>query len=128
MKKIVLVFLVILIFASLLAWLLLASNNPQTRELGKELGKIIGQAVFAALAGGIIVQEYNRQRERNAAINEFRKTVLRNFIRAYVGTKKSRRLLRARCRFSDGIDEGEKHLEISRKAAPLNHWRYVSSR
>lgn len=53
---------------------------------------------LVAVVGGIIVQEYNRRRERKEAINEFRKTVLRNLIQAYAGAKKSRRLLRARCR------------------------------
>ena len=116
MKKIGVVFLSILVCAIALAWLLITSENTQARELGKEIGKVTGQAIFAAIIGGIIVQEYNRLRERSAAINEFRKTILRNFIHSYVGAKKSRRLLRSRCRLCDGTEGSDSQLEISRLA------------
>jgi len=116
MRKVLFSFLSILACVALIVWLLITSNNPQVRELGKELGKLAGQVTLVAVVGGIIVQEYNRRRARHVAVNEFRKTILRNLIHSYVGTKKSRRLLRARFRVCDGPDNNKTRLELSKLA------------
>ncbi|HEX5717352.1 MAG TPA: hypothetical protein VF179_14425 [Thermoanaerobaculia bacterium] len=114
MKRIVAAFISILSAAALLVWLLLTHGNKQAQELGKELGKLTGQVTLVAVLGGIIVQEYNRRRERSEAVNEFRKTVLRNLIHAYAGAKKSRRLLRARCRLRNQLQGDDIRIEIPR--------------
>lgn len=116
MRKIALIFLSILAGITLLVWLLVTSKNPQLQELGKEIAKLTSQVTLVAVVGGIIVQEYNRGRQRTAAINEFRKTVLRNLIHSYVGVKKSRRLLRSRCRISGAPAGCEGQLQLSKLA------------
>jgi len=114
MRKIIVVFLLIVSFATILVWLLITSANKEARDLGKELGKLTGQVTLVAVMGGIIVQEYERRRKQSEAVNEFRKTVLRNLVHAYAGAKKIRRLLRTRCRCRYGQQADEVVIEIPR--------------
>jgi hypothetical protein len=110
-------FLSSILFADIVTvWLLITARNEQIRELGKELGILTGQAVIVAVIGGIVVQEYTRRRERTAAINEFKKTILKNLVHSYGEAKKSRRLLRARCRVRKNQSDGPKEVKVSRIA------------
>ena len=43
------------------------------------------------------IQEYNRARARKDAVNEFRRTILKDLSHAYADAKGVRRILRARC-------------------------------
>jgi hypothetical protein len=57
--------------------------------------KFLLQLIIVVLLGGILVQLYSRERDRDRALNEFRKDLLSGVTRAYNDTKKVRRMLRA---------------------------------
>jgi len=114
MIKLTAIFLSVLAGSTLVVCILMSSLDSDVRDLGKELGKVTAQVALVAVLGGVIVQEYNRKRDRKSAVNEFRRTILRQLIQAYTGTRKSQRLLRARCRVRDTGNGDEKRAEIPR--------------
>lgn len=81
-------------------------KNENTRVLGTDVLKLSIQLILIVVFGGILIQEYNRRRERKEALNEFRKTVFRELVRSYTDVKRIRRILRANC--VEGSDEKEK--------------------
>jgi hypothetical protein len=110
----VLLFLLILACAAALASDLIASQDKSKHQLGVELGKLVGQVLLVGVVGGIVLHEYNHRRERQAALNEFRRTPLRNLVDAYARTKKSRRLLRSGCRARGPLRSGQRQLVLRR--------------
>lgn len=85
----------------ILYFLLLNDEDTKLYKFGFELAKLTAQMILIAFFGGILLQEYNRKRERKEARNEFRKSILKDLHRAYTDTKKSRRVLRAKCTLKD---------------------------
>jgi hypothetical protein len=74
-----------------------ASGNEELRKLGYETIKLSIQLFLIVLFGGIVIQEYNRNRARKDAVNEFRRDILKNLSRVYSDVKGVRRILRAKC-------------------------------
>lgn len=69
---------------------------PPHGSMRFEIVKLLGQFFLVGVLGVVIsllVQDYNRQRDKEMLINDLRKTVLRDLIRAYSDTKKARRIL-----------------------------------
>jgi hypothetical protein len=66
-----------------------------------ELFKLSAQALLVAVAGGFLVQEYTRRRERESATNEFKRQLLTDLVHAYSKAKRARRSLRASLRSAD---------------------------
>ncbi len=87
-----------LVVVAVVVSFLLIWGGGEFARLGYKTIELAIQVFFVVIAGGLFVQEYNRGQARRTALNEFRKTLLRNLIRAYSDTKKVRRVLRARCR------------------------------
>jgi ppGpp synthetase/RelA/SpoT-type nucleotidyltranferase len=57
------------------------------------------QVVVIATLGGVVsllAQEFNRDREKREALNDFRKTLLSHLVQIFREAKKARRLLRAK--------------------------------
>ena len=75
----------------------LGRNDAALKQLGYDTIKLSIQLFLIVLFGGIFIQEYNRARARKDAINEFRRTFLKDLSRAYSDAKGVRRILRARC-------------------------------
>jgi hypothetical protein len=73
------------------------SGNKYMQKLSFEVDKFLIQFVLLTVAGGILLQTYNRRRERAEATQEFRRTVLRSLFDAFTDTKKARRIIRAKC-------------------------------
>jgi hypothetical protein len=72
------------------------TSSAKSGSLSFELIKLLVQFFLVGVLGVVIsllVQNYNRQRDREILINELRKAVLTNLIRAYSDTKKARRIL-----------------------------------
>lgn len=89
--------------ASLLAAaLMIRFGSTPMRELGWDTAKFTAQLLLVGLAGGVLLQEYSRDRAKRMAANEFRKLVMRSLLRAYSDTKRVRRMLRARCVATSG--------------------------
>jgi hypothetical protein len=82
-------------------WLMLfygkQNGNDDLTKLGYDTIKLSIQLILIVLFGGIFIQEYNRSRARKTAMNDFRRTTLRNLSRAYSDIKGVRRILRAKC-------------------------------
>ncbi|HEX8564492.1 MAG TPA: hypothetical protein VF648_02400 [Pyrinomonadaceae bacterium] len=74
-----------------------ANNEEELGKLGYETIKLSIQLFLIVLVGGIFIQEYNRARARKDAVNEFRRTFLRDLLRIYSDVKGARRILRAKC-------------------------------
>jgi hypothetical protein len=72
-------------------------GNANLTTLAYDTIKLSIQLILIVLIGGILIQDYNRHRERKTATNDFRRTTLRNLSRAYADIKGVRRLLRAKC-------------------------------
>ena len=68
---------------------------PTTDNLKYEFVKFLIQLLVIVIFGGILIQEYNRRRDRKQAFNELRKTLLANLINSYFKVKKARRILDA---------------------------------
>lgn len=98
MKRLFVIFSIGLFTVSLILYFLLKNNtDTELYKFGFDLAKLTAQMILIAFFGGILLQEYNRKRERKEARNEFRKSILKELHRAYTDTKKSRRILRAKC-------------------------------
>ncbi len=79
--------------AGVLIFMLLSRDKGDDFKF--ELVKYLIQFSLIVIVGGILIQEYNRRRDKAKAINEFRKTLLANMTRAYLNTKRARRILKA---------------------------------
>jgi hypothetical protein len=114
MLKIIAAFSATLGAAAIIVGILITNPRSEVRELGKELGKVVGQVAFVSAVGGVLVQEYNRRRERAVALSEFRKNLLKTFVRAYADAKSCRRLLRAKCRVRKASIDSPATIELPR--------------
>lgn len=90
-------FTVIPIAVVLIACVLIFAFFPENKkeELKFEFVKYLIQLSLIVIFGGILIQEYNRRRDKIKAMNDFRKTLLVSMSRAYFNTKRARRILRA---------------------------------
>jgi hypothetical protein len=73
-----------------------APGNELTK-LGYDTIRISIQLILVGVFGGIFIQEYNRFSARKSAMNDFRRTMLRELSRAYSDIKGVRRMLRGKC-------------------------------
>ena len=98
MKKLISIFTAVIIALVIIIYYLLTFEETpgKWQTFGIDLAKIAAQMLLVAILGGALIGEFNRRRTRKEALNEFRKTVLRELNRAYTDTKKSRRHLRAK--------------------------------
>jgi hypothetical protein len=93
--------------------LLLLGPDDQVQELGMELFKLGGQVIVVTVAGGYLVQQYNRRRQHQIAVSEFRRRVLQDLITAYRKTKRARRRLRSRRRSRAEGESGAEQTYLS---------------
>ncbi|MGQ0650050.1 MAG: hypothetical protein ACT4P7_21075 [Gemmatimonadaceae bacterium] len=114
MIKLVLGFVVAIGAAIATAACLLASDNSTLRDLGKELGKLTGQVVLVTVIGGVILQEYNRRRDQKSERRERRNRMIGILVESYSSAKRSRRLLRAKCRATPPAVGAADGLHLSR--------------
>jgi len=108
-------FIGLFLVAILLIFLLSQAETTKYYKFGFEVAKLTAQLMLIAFFGGILLQEYNRRRERKEARNEFRKSILKNLHYVYTDTKKSRRNLRAKCLETDSgkiISRSDYHKEM----------------
>ncbi len=78
--------------------LLLGLGQTASGTIGLEIFKLLSQFFLVGILGvviSLIVQKYNRHRDKELLINDLRKTVLSNLIRAYSDAKKARRIFMA---------------------------------
>jgi len=114
MLRIIVAFSTTLAVAVIIVAILITNSNPDVRNLGTELGKLVGQVTLVSVIGGVLLQEYNRRRERAGALTEFRKGLLKTFVRSYADAKSCRRLLRAKCRARKPADDSPPIVELLR--------------
>lgn len=82
---------------SIIVWAF-PSKDAKGGTLELEVFKLLAQFFLVGILGvviSLIVQKYNRQRDKELLINDLRKTVLEKLIHAYSDTKKSRRIFMA---------------------------------
>lgn len=98
----------IIVVLSLVIILLINHTDPQPlmkssykRGIFKEFIKFFIQFVFIVLGGGILVQEYNRGRQKKAELKSFRKEIYKSLVEVYLKTKRIRWVLRANCKNSE---------------------------
>jgi hypothetical protein len=95
-----------LVAVLLVFWYYLSQDPDYRSDFRFEIAKYLVQLILIALLGGVLVQQYgrerdiaeqqyNRQRDKAEAVNEFRKDILSGLTRAYNDTKKVRRILKA---------------------------------
>ncbi len=95
-KKLAQILSLIAAVAIVLIVALLSFRPAQKDSIAFEVVKILVQFLFVGVLGVIIsllVQNYNRQRDKELLVNDLRKAVLANLIRAYSDTKKARRII-----------------------------------
>jgi hypothetical protein len=97
MKKMIWALILVLILDIFAIYHAMHNADPKRQQLALEMAKLSTQALLVVFGAGVLVQEFNRRRERKAAQNAFRKAIYTRLVRAYTNTKKSRRILRARC-------------------------------
>jgi hypothetical protein len=76
--------------------ILLIVSGKGTSGIGLEIAKALTQFLLVGVLGvliSLLVQNFNRQRDKEVLVNELRKTVLTDLITAYSDTKKARRIL-----------------------------------
>ena len=91
----VLIPILVIVVAGSLIYLFFPADITHQNNLRFEFVKFLIQLLIIVILGGILIQEYNRSRERIKNLNEFRKTLLTNLIQAYFKVKKARRILAA---------------------------------
>lgn len=67
------------------------------------------QFLFVGVLGSIVtlsIQAYQRDREKRATANEFRRSILSKLIRSYSATKKAKRIIRSKCIAGGKLDYG----------------------
>lgn len=99
MKKLILGSGIILIISILVVVIVLILDANARSVIGVELIKAFLQVAVIATLGGLtslLAQEFNRNREKRDALNEFRKTLVGQLVQVYRETKKVRRMLRAK--------------------------------
>jgi len=75
---------------------LVASGRAVKESVEFEVVKVLVQFLLVGVLGvliSLLVQNYNRQRDKEVLVNELRKTVLTDLITAYSDTKRARRIL-----------------------------------
>lgn len=93
----VLVVVIVIVFDGFAIERALNETDAERRQVALELAKLATQALLVGFAAGVLVQEYGRRRERKTAVNSFRKSIYTSLVHVYSNTKRSRRILRARC-------------------------------
>ena len=84
---------------------LVVSKRAVKDSLEFEIAKVLAQFLLVGVLGvliSLLVQNYNRQRDKEVLVNDLRKTVLNDLIKAYSDTKRARRILMSN-RLADGI-------------------------
>jgi len=97
-KKLTILLCAIGVFTLLVIAALIYFKVADDPKLGFEIVKLLVQFFLVGILGVVIsllVQKYNRQRDKELLINDLRKTVLNSLIRAYSDTKKARRIFMA---------------------------------
>lgn len=91
---------VVVVGGSIAAALVWKNPSPDVlaHRIGFEIIRLLIQLLVIAVAGGWLLQEYNRRRDRNSAENEFRKSFLTRLVQPYANVKRSRLQLRAKAR------------------------------
>lgn len=100
-KRIFILFIIALIVDLLIILLMhylgKTYGSVEFKNLGYDTIRLSIQLILLVLFGGLIVQEYNRTREKKDARNEFRRDVLKILSRSYSDIKGVRRIIRANC-------------------------------
>jgi hypothetical protein len=93
------ILLIVVLIALILIYVFFPNNSVDQNKLRLEFVKLLIQllliGLFGGIFGGIFLQEYNRRRERNIALNEYRKKLLDKLTHSYFKAKKARRILEA---------------------------------
>jgi hypothetical protein len=75
---------------------LLVFDLAKKDSVGYEIVKVLAQFLLVGVLGvliSLLVQNYNRQRDKEGLVNDLRKTVLTDLITAYSDTKRARRII-----------------------------------
>jgi hypothetical protein len=75
---------------------LLGLDLAKKDSVGFEVVKVLAQFLLVGVLGvliSLLVQNYNRQRDKEGLVNDLRKTVLTDLITAYSDTKRARRII-----------------------------------
>ena len=99
MKKLILGSSIVVAISALLIGIILKLDTSARSAISIELVKSLLQVVVIATLGGVVsllAQEFNRDREKREALNDFRKTLLSHLVQIFREAKKARRLLRAK--------------------------------
>lgn len=119
MGKILFAAAVLLAITGVAGWrAVVEDENNNKHRLALEIAKLSTQALLVGLAAGVLVQEYQRKREQKAGRNAFRKSIYTNLVRVYSNSKKSRRILRARCRSISATPSRTDKPEIVERGVP----------
>lgn len=95
-RNLILVFSLVAIAAIGVIVFLLIFNLAGKDSLGFEVVKVLTQFLLVGVLGvliSLLVQNYNRQRDKEVLINDLRKTVLTDLITSYSNTKRARRII-----------------------------------
>jgi hypothetical protein len=85
------------IVAAILAWLVVTDRVAKD-TLGFEAAKLLIQFLLVGVLGlilSLLVHDHNRRRDRELLVNDLRRSLLENLIRAYSDTKRARRVIMA---------------------------------
>jgi len=95
-KNLILAFSIVGVIAIGVIIFLVASKRAVKDTVEFEIVKVLVQFMLVGVLGvliSLLVQNYNRQRDKGVLVNDLRKTVLTDLITAYSDTKRARRIL-----------------------------------
>jgi hypothetical protein len=95
-KNLILAFSIVGVIAIGVIIFLVASKRAVKDTVEFEIVKVLTQFTLVGVLGvliSLLVQNYNRQRDKEVLVNDLRKTVLTDLITAYSDTKRARRIL-----------------------------------
>jgi hypothetical protein len=110
MKKLIVVFTLILIFLAVALVTVILTFNVPADEIGLELAKTLLQAIVVIFAGQIlsfVVEKFNRDRQEAITLNDYRKSFLERITAIYIQSQKVRDQLRFEGLVSVPNDQGE---------------------
>ncbi len=101
-------------------------RSDTTEFIFRETYRYCLQFFLIALVGGILLQEYNRLRQRSVDFKEFRKDIYKALVREYLKVKKVRWNLRCNCsnwciNFSLYKEEMDKLVEVKSQLEVIQH-------
>ena len=91
----VMISIVVLLILGILIYIFFPTDYQDQYALRLEFVKLLIQLLLIGVLGSVLIQEFNRSRQKIMKKNEFRKALFDNMTRAYFKAKKVRRILKA---------------------------------